>query len=97
MKCQERRRMSAHEKAHERAGVRFLRARRSTSRFGDTRREWHRADHAVKVVESRTIAGIELPVRYHVVRLTPGAVCSECLLSRHRKRTAALRAAERIR
>lgn len=71
-----------------------LKPRRVRNRFGDLRRIWRRLDGAAQVVESTGIDGIAMPRHYHVVKLLANG---QLLVSTHRKRSAALRAGERVR
>lgn len=67
---------------------------RKRNRYGDKLLVWTRSDRAVKVVLSRSICGVALPERFKVIRILNEG---ESLVSRHRRRNAALRVAERIR
>lgn len=71
----------------------FRRPRRTVNRWGDKRREWLRTDDAVKIVYTTTICGVSLNPSFKVIALLSNG---ECLISRHRKLTAAMRAAKRV-
>ena len=73
--------------------VAFSRPRRETSRYGDRRRVWLRDDKAVKIVYSTTICDVPITPSFKVVALLDNG---ECLVSRHRRLTAAMRTAKRF-
>jgi len=62
--------------------TKFRRPKRTTSRYGDVRREWHLTDGTGKVVETRSIAGVALARQFKAVIIN---AAGECLISRHRK------------
>jgi hypothetical protein len=70
----------------------FTRPRKLRNRYGDKRIVWYTLDRRFKIVQSDGIAGIALPVHYHAIELLPDG---ERLISRHRKRGAAMRAVAR--
>ena len=72
--------------------TRFRRPRRTLSRWGDKRREWHLADGSGLVVESRGIAGIAMPRHYHAIVVNENG---QALISRHKKLRPALAAVVR--
>lgn len=69
--------------------TKFRRPKRTTSRYGDVRREWWTTDRTGLVVESRGIAGIAMPRHYHAIIVTP---TGQALVSRHKKLKPALAA-----
>lgn len=71
----------------------FLRPRRLTTRLGDVRRVSLSVCRRFKVVEADTIGGVSLGQHFFAVRLCDDG--SEFLISRHRKRGAAMRAVAR--
>lgn len=73
--------------------VAFSRPRRETSRYGDRRRVWLRDDRAVKIVYTTTICDVPITPSFKVVALLDNG---ECLVSRHRKLSAAMRTAKRF-
>lgn len=71
----------------------FCKPRRLKNRYGDTRVVWLTIDRRYKVVRSTGIAGIAMPEHFFAIRLCDDG--SEFLISRHRKRGAAMRAVAR--
>lgn len=73
--------------------IAFCRPRTVYSRLGDRRRIWFDLSRRYKIVEADTIGGVSLGVHFFAIRLLDDG--SESLISRHRKRNAAMRAVAR--
>lgn len=72
--------------------IAFTRSRRIKNRYGDVRHVWFSLCRRYKVVRSDSIAGVAMVEHFHAVEVMPDG---ERLISRHRKRGAAMRAVSR--
>lgn len=72
--------------------IAFARPKRIRNRWGDLRIVWYTPDKRYKVVRSDSIAGVAMIEHFHAVEVMPDG---ERLISRHRKRSAAMRAVQR--
>lgn len=64
------------------------------NRYGDRYRTWSLAGSGLEVVETRSICGVGCGRHFYVGRATGNHTAE--ILSRHRKRRAAMRAAEQL-